>query len=1835
MKKNKVFRKAMSLLLSLAILVGTLAIAIPQLKVLVSAIAAGEETITQERVVSDYETTYSNYASYYLNGAGEATDMVIPGLHADQDYVVQGISYYPAKDWMVVTAYHNTGEDETAKSSKMFCLDAKTGEFVAMFSFINVDGTVNTDHGGGIAFSENNIYYSCGDQDRKIAYAPLSALDGLEKGGYMEIQLAGEAEFYEVGSVTSDSKTAYTAYVCYDQGYLWMGNFYDLGAKLAGITIAAADYNVPATSNYNSMVYGYKLKGSTPAEEWSNLISGTADCKGSPTHALAINNTLNDIQYAVVDNGKLYLSRSYGSGAGNSVNFGFGETSKLTVADIDLSATPKTNVTISTSADNGTTKTIKAHVINEYEEYNMMPMSEGLCFVNGQIFCTFEGASNKYMNESGDPDALLSTDIGNCQKPVDVIWKIDPYALENRVEVVDTPATHYEKVNSLSEIENGEEYLIVYESPVEDPVTQQNILYAIDANGGYKDYRLSKNSEGAGIGYTGAIGHAITEYSIEDGKLYLGNAEKDDAKNLRWEITNLSGNSYSIQSPDYYFVNQPNFYCDASTISMATDTVRGTNMKIQESGNGEGGFWISNNDYYLWCNDGTTASYNTAYNNYYTSNSSIAMYSGVTEQAGTFHTDALNVSGSNVLGGAVVTGAESYYSHGVFNIYKRVIDKSSSTYESRVYTDMTAELQADGTYTIDLETYAISPNHYEFVGERPTDYIFVMDASTSVTDSQDGTGIVSYNGNLQIASLCAESVTSDDNGNGVVGYAFAEKQIYYQTADGNYHRLYLAINNVEDCDGFVQHYWLYYIGDDGLYYVLLATNENNDVAGGVRAGVDKTTFYSNVDGATGYSGYSSQSTNTNRRKTNIFEGPHHEFFPGSTGTPLETTKAKMAELVDQIAAQNSDNRIAVTYYGASASYLAPNGWASSGFTDAFWNASSGASTLKAQISNITSPGAQTDNSGMEFAFANSIVDNSGVDYTADGTRNLAIIFISDGVPGADDNGSTTTAANNAIAKALTIKNKGAFIYSVIVGKDDSSFDKNTFMSAVSSRYPAAEGMTETELGGRNVDGVEYFSTLAECSIEGYTDFAAINGRELVKNDSVGLANLDAGSILCEELSTAFKGIVDENGNLAEGITVSYKLVPGSYDKVERFSFDESSAVDGSSTGVKLSYDASNSHKLTISGYDYSEEYISKNKTGRKLQIRIEGVEANEEADITNTSINNTASTAIYQNDSEYSSADTFKYFPTEYFNIPTYTYVLDYDLPMYDSDVNGTLVSVDGGLNKQETYKTDRETDNVALNFVNDNLDMTYELLSGSYTNEENRSFCLIQRDDGTYDWFRINIVPASNVLYEESRFEASSAGALKKSKWTNDGSPVATYQTLSGEDDRYGYDSNYANNGAGYSNGTALKATVNSGTKRSETMTFSYSGTGFDLMSVCGANTGVQVVNVKRADGTIEMVYMVDTYYVDTENYNGAVLNQVPIVNHTNADGYGDYTVEVTAAYLSTAQGVTGGRGGKLNKAYTAQDLLKDMGIPASKVEYVWFNDNSVLNGGTGPVGDADASSRAVAAASDVELECYIDGIRVYNPLGDDNSLYIDSEKGAKYYNILNELAADDSDVITGEGNLFAYVVGALSADEEGNIPTLSFGNYQSVGPQNEIYLQSATGADDSHAVAFNVALPNADSRVMVSLRAVDGVTTAKVASSDSAIEFAINTATEQYFDITPYLDIDTSTGMANVIITNSGSGLLSVNNLKLVDASAVAVASEDLPVMARSLSLRARTVDPNSYDYDGVSDEIITDNTQQPEVDTPVDDNTEVEVPVVVENIFTKIIAFFKKLIGFIFSI
>lgn len=1807
MRKSK---RIISLLLTAIMVATTFVVAIPTLLVDANA-ATTIDGVTQERIVGtdgSYVSTYDNYAAAYLNGASSPTNIVIPGLNAAQDYVIQGMTYYPDRDWMLITAYHNAADGETVQSSKVFALDAATGEFVAMFSFLNPDGTPNTEHGGGIACSENNIYYACGDDDRQIAYAPISAFENAPLGQHTVVQLVDMVEFNEIGSVADDSKTAYTAYVCYDQGILWTGNFYDMGVKILGISVAATDYSVPAHNEYNSMVFGYELKGNSSADEWNNLMGATGkDCRGNPSYTIGLNNAIKDVQYAVVDNGKLYLSCSFGTGEGtNSVSLGgMDPYSTLVVADIDLSQPGTKSITLNTH--NGA-KAVMAYDIQDYESFKMMPMSEGLCVVNNKIFITFESASNKYLNEAG---ALT----GNCKYPIDVVWELDPYELMEITVAEPEKSIYYEKLHSLADIKDGDEYIIVHESDNKDPVTQKNYLYALNSDGNFKGHKLSKSSSDVIKGYDGMIGHPISHYSFEKGVydediLYLELPEQDDIESIRWTISKKQGqiDKYEIKSTETYFANNDSLYFDGSTISMMpSNSSYLANMTIGQLEDSSGYFYLSNaGTYFLWCNDGTNANYNAKANAYYANNASNPIFDGVTETPGTFHCDALNATGSNILGGQIDTSDDDVdYEDGAFQIYRRVVDEVSSTYESRVYTDLNAELQEDGTYTVTLETFAISPNHYQYRGEKPTDYIIVADTSSSMS-SKGSTGIAEFTGSLSVGSLSTDANTSDDNGVGINGYGFSnpDEDIYIKHSDNKYYKVYLAVNTTEKgLFKIRQQYWAYYIADDGLYYVL--NGENNST---VDAGITATQFKYNVENSIEYSDYSTKTSNSTRRKQAVYTGPHYRFDDVNTTytgehVRLDTLKTAVNDLVSEIAAQNSSNRIALVKYGSDANsgFITTNGSLSTNaYSQAFW-ATGTVDQLKNQINALTAS-EQTNNSGLEFDYVNALIANSGHSYKVDGDRNLAVILISDGIPGADNNSATTSAANAVIGKALTAKNNGAFVYTVLVGNNSvSGFNKKGYMDGVSSKYAAAESLTS--LGGMSVDGVNYAMSLATTTMNNFVSFGAMTTEEVAYNSAVGLDNLDANSYLREQLNDAFK--FPENFDVNKGVKV--ELVTGAYDEVGRFSFkdtpEEIAKNSGDATNIHCTTDVENK-TITVTNYHYAEEYVAENRTtpGRKLRVTISGLLADETKKIQNTSINNTDTTGIYKTKGNMDNNVAFKNLPTSYFNIPEYTYVLDYGLPMYDLDINGTLKSVSKDLSAQRdsngnlAYKS--ESENGLVEITNNNLDLLY---TSTPTNFADSGYCLIQRDDDTYDWFEIKVVPASNVLFEED-YVTDKVGVTGVA-WENQGNKVKEYQSLTNNDtDVYGYDDAYAVTDNNHSNGTVSKVTVTSANKRSVTKTFDFVGEGFDLVSACGPNTGIMTVSVKDSNGKLVKGYVVDTYYnpaagvSSIANADGLVC-QTPVVKFSG--DHDTYTVEVNALYLSNANALaksvkgTSLANGKLNATTgtideaQAKAILRDLGLSElanADLELVWFDDNSVLNGGTGAKGNVKTNR---AGETTTSLDCYIDGFRIYYPMSSEEADYISKENGATYHNVISCINENHIGTDTTSVDGIAYVTGSLTEGE-----TLSFANYQSFGPQNEFYLK----ANGSDALVLKAQIPAPGSRVQLGLRAVTGTTTVKIGGTD----FTINGATEMYYDVTECITVDDNS-IATITIQNTGSGILAVNTIKLTgDATMEIVTEEDMGEAKESMM--AAPVRANIID--GVVTPIVEDDTTEPDVGG--DDNT-----------------------------
>ncbi len=177
----------------------------------------------QVHTAPDFESANKNYADTYFNGcglaldgAGDTADLCIPELLAQYSMVPQGVAYYEAKNWMLISAYHQSKVTKTYMPSKIFALDMTTGSLVAEWELKKTNGDVYDGHAGGIAVTQNNLYITNGSG---ISYIPLSSLDVN----------AGSLKFTATKSLKNELNETSAAYVTVTDGILWTGNFYAKG----------------------------------------------------------------------------------------------------------------------------------------------------------------------------------------------------------------------------------------------------------------------------------------------------------------------------------------------------------------------------------------------------------------------------------------------------------------------------------------------------------------------------------------------------------------------------------------------------------------------------------------------------------------------------------------------------------------------------------------------------------------------------------------------------------------------------------------------------------------------------------------------------------------------------------------------------------------------------------------------------------------------------------------------------------------------------------------------------------------------------------------------------------------------------------------------------------------------------------------------------------------------------------------------------------------------------------------------------------------------------------------------------------------------------------------------------------------------------------------------------------------------------------------------------------------------------------------------------------------------------------------------------------------------
>lgn len=436
-----------------------------------------------------------------------------------------------------------------------------------------------------------------------------------------------------------------------------------------------------------------------------------------------------------------------------------------------------------------------------------------------------------------------------------------------------------------------------------------------------------------------------------------------------------------------------------------------------------------------------------------------------------------------------------------------------------------------------------------------------------------------------------------------------------------------------------------------------------------------------------------------------------------------------------------------------------------------------------------------------------------------------------------------------------------------------------------------------------------------------------------------------------------------------------------------------------------------------------------------------------------------------------------------------------------------------------------------------------------------------------------LNFLPATNVLYEENFVTATPVevnGELKND-WST---TVAAERSIKDNASTvYGYSDAYKNDNA-YSNGATMMAELTLNGNFVETVnaaSFSFIGTGFDLISACGTNTGMLLVRITDPDGKAKF-QLIDTYFTgDGEliSGEGILAHQVPILREMYST-YGKYKVDIWGYLASSSGAATYGFGRRMS--VTTEDIvmaaLDSAGlldeVDVADVEVSFIDENSMLNGGTGcATGSGIATFGLTRDGGENEPTAttayvYVDGFRVYGALQDETN-YAANEQGVKFASVYDFAQNSAGDLVEDE-----YIYDSmLYVEYDGAVDVAAIAQYKNQGPQNEVYLT------EFNAIGFVLEGYEEGMTVMVSAKAIsDGAILGVMNNEEWAFEpFGESLASaEMYYDISDYV-VEYDTEKYMIAFRNEGAGVLSISELKLDKDIAPAAAAEAGVVVEKAL--------------------------------------------------------------------
>lgn len=380
----------------------------------------------------------------------------------------------------------------------------------------------------------------------------------------------------------------------------------------------------------------------------------------------------------------------------------------------------------------------------------------------------------------------------------------------------------------------------------------------------------------------------------------------------------------------------------------------------------------------------------------------------------------------------------------------------------------------------------------------------------------------------------------------------------------------------------------------------------------------------------------------------------------------------------------------------------------------------------------------------------------------------------------------------------------------------------------------------------------------------------------------------------------------------------------------------------------------------------------------------------------------------------------------------------------------------------------------------------------------------MIQKGDAdtdagqTSNRFRLNVtsnisIYPANVVYYEDNFNSATTKKDSTVKIVYSGT-VETEGTeydltqSNDQSEQYGYDDAYAESededttSTGDSAGSSTKLTANGYSTKA---VFTFTGTGFDIIARTNNSTAgiFCIIDKVNDDGTLETVQTVgvDTYYANGDLY------QIPVIHEDVS--YGTYQVT--------------------------------LGIKAAS------NGNNVI---------------------------YLDGIRIYNPLGDlsdeEKAAYIDNEEGATFVKVSDLILGDGEITETGitnkngsnsikgqsiEGSTAALLGGGVdkafeaigysnveNTQGDGTAAAYSVLTYLNAGPNNEVYL------DDEGIFAFIAeGTPSDQATIQIEAKLLNTNLTNGADVSEGELELSILNGNAEPVELDDPLVVTSSTAM------------------------------------------------------------------------------------------------------------